>query len=196
MRILCNANFLEATIIDGKILPFQVARNGLVKRTRLVICNDEHELQGFYMMNSTVAGAKRPNTFCELKAIASCFYERFNRRDITKTFDDFVATDLINHTMQGKLGRKGWLEFDEALIDACPDVSVQVNQQYVDGNTVITHWTCSGTHTAAFYDQLPTGNVMCLSGISIDRIEAGKIKEHLTMADFTGFLQSFSCCGR
>lgn len=35
--------------------------------------------------------------YSEVKAIPSCLYETYNRKDLEKSFDDFIATDIINH---------------------------------------------------------------------------------------------------
>lgn len=132
------------------------------------------------------------NPYSEIKAIASCFYESYNRKDLEKTFDDFIAPDLVNHTMDGKLCRSEWLNFDKAFLAACPDLRLTVKEQFSEGNKVVTHWTCSGTHQAEFFGMAASGNTIQLTGISIDGIENGKIKEHFAMADFTQFMQQFA----
>ncbi len=129
--------------------------------------------------------------FSELKAIASCFYESYNRKDLEKSFENFIASDLINHTMGGRLCREMWLDFDKAFLAACPDLVMNIKQQFVEGNKVATYWSCTGTHKAEFYGMPPSGNSINLTAISIDDIENGKIKEHLTIADFTRFMQQF-----
>jgi steroid delta-isomerase-like uncharacterized protein len=129
--------------------------------------------------------------FSEYKAIASCFYESYNRKDFEKSFENFIAADLINHTMNGSLCREMWLDFDKAFLAACPDLVINIKEQFVEGNKVVTHWTCAGTHTETFYGTPPSGNAIRLTGISIDSIENGKIKEHLAVADFTRFMQQF-----
>ena len=129
--------------------------------------------------------------FSELKAIASCFYESYNRKDLEKSFENFIASDLINHTMGGSLCREMWLDFDKAFLAACPDLVLNIKQQFVEGNKVATYWSCTGTHKAEFYGMPPSGNSINLTAISIDDIENGKIKEHLTIADFTRFMQQF-----
>lgn len=132
------------------------------------------------------------NTFSELKAIASCFYESYNRKDLEKSFDDFIAPDLVNHTMGGCFDRNEWLNFDKAFLAACPNLTLTVKEQFSEGNRVVTHWTCSGTHMANFFGMVASGNTIQLTGISIDSIENGKIKEHFAMADFTQFMQQFA----
>jgi len=132
------------------------------------------------------------NTFSEYKAIACCFYEAYNRKDLEKSFDDFIAPDLVNHTMGGSLDRENWLNFDKAFLSACPDLEITIKEQFVEGNKVVTHWTCRGTHKADFFGMPASENPIRLTGISIDGIENGKIKEHFAMADFTQFMQQFA----
>jgi steroid delta-isomerase-like uncharacterized protein len=127
----------------------------------------------------------------EMKCIASAFYECYNRKDLEETFENFISTDLVNHTMGGTLDRQEWLKFDQAFLAACPDLELTVKEQFVDGNRVVTHWTCWGTHTWSFFGMAATGNTITLTGISIDGIENGKIKEHLAVADFTQFMTQF-----
>lgn len=129
--------------------------------------------------------------FSENKAIASCFYESYNRKDLEKSFDDFIAADLVNHTMGGSFDREEWLGFDKAFLAACPNLTLIVKEQFAEGNRVVTHWTCFGTHMADFFGMAASGNAIQLTGISIDSIENGKIKEHFAMADFTQFMQQF-----
>ena len=101
-------------------------------------------------------------------------------------------TDLVNHTMGGGFDREKWLNFDKAFLAACPDFKLTVKEQFAEGNRVVTHWVCNGTHTSDFFGMAASGNVIQLAGISIDGIENGKIKEHFAMADFTQFMQQFA----
>lgn len=127
----------------------------------------------------------------EIKTIARDFYESYNGKDLEKSFNDFIAIDLVNHTMGGGLDREKWLNFDSAFLRACPNLKLSVREQFAEGNRVVTHWSCSGTHTADFLGMAASGNAIQLVGISIDGIENGKIKEHFAMADFTQFMQQF-----
>jgi steroid delta-isomerase-like uncharacterized protein len=127
----------------------------------------------------------------DIKMISRNFYESYNGNDIDKSFSDFIANDLINHTMGGRLDREKWLNFDRAFLVACPDLRLTVKEQFAEGKRVVTHWTCSGTHTTDFLGIAASGNAIQLEGISIDGIENGKIKEHFALADFTQFMQQF-----
>ena len=126
------------------------------------------------------------------KEVALNFYESYNNKNIDKSFADFIAPDLINYTMGGGLGRNEWLEFDRALLAACPDLQLKVKEQLAEGNRVVTYWTFAGTHTGEFMEKSASNNTICLAGISIDTIEAGKITKHLAIADFTALMAQFS----
>ena len=127
----------------------------------------------------------------QIKLVALNFYESYNNSDLNKSFDDFIAIDLVNHTMGGSFDSEKWLNFDSAFLSACPNLKLTVKEQFSEGNTVVTHWTCSGTHTSDFLGMAASGNAIQLVGISIDGIENGKIKEHFALADFTQFMQQF-----
>ena len=127
-----------------------------------------------------------------LKTAARNFYESYNKKDLDKSFYDFVDADVINHTMDGSFVREKWLNFDKAVLTACPNLKLIIKEQFSEGDKVVTHWSCSGTHAAEFFGMAESGNKIQLVVISIDRIENGKIKEHLAMADFTEFMQQFA----
>lgn len=128
----------------------------------------------------------------EVKIIARDFYESYNSKDLDKSFHDFIAIDLINHTMGGGFNREKWLNFDKAFLSACPNLKLTVKEQFAEDNRVVTHWSCTGTHTADFLGMAASDNAIQLVGISIDGIENGKIKEHFALADFTQFMQQFA----
>jgi steroid delta-isomerase-like uncharacterized protein len=126
------------------------------------------------------------------KKIAHDFYESYNEYDMQKSFDRFIAANLVNHTMGGSLDREKWLNFDKAFVAACPELRLTLKDQIGEGDKVVTHWIMEGTHTADFMGMPASGNSIVLEGISIDKIEEGKIKEHFAMADFTLFMQQFT----
>jgi steroid delta-isomerase-like uncharacterized protein len=128
----------------------------------------------------------------DFKTVARNFYESYNGRNMNKAFDDYIAHDLVNHTMGGGFSREQWLQFDIDFLAACPDLRLTVKEQFAEGKRVVTHWICNGKHTGHFMGMAPSGNSIQLEGISIDTIEDAKIKEHLAMADFTQFMQQFS----
>jgi predicted ester cyclase len=128
----------------------------------------------------------------ENKAVSRNFVESYNQKDLDKSFDDYIAMDLINHTMGGGFTRQSWLDFDKAYLTAVPDNVTTVKDQLAEGDRVFTHFIMTGTHKGQFMDKTATGNKITFEAFVIDKIKDGKIIEHHTLADFTAFMMSFS----
>lgn len=131
-------------------------------------------------------------TTTDNKAVSRNFVESYNLKDLDKSFSDYLAVDLINHTMGGGFTRQAWLDFDKAYLTAVPDNVATVKAQIAEGDKVFTHFIMTGTHTGQFMDKPATGNKIILEGFMIDKIKDGKIVEHHTQADFTAMMMSFS----
>lgn len=75
------------------------------------------------------------------------------------------------------------------ILAAFPDVQTTLEDILVDGDKVVTRWTNRGTHTAPFMGVAPTGRQVSYTGISIDRLENGKIVESWRNSDMLGLLR-------
>ena len=78
-------------------------------------------------------------------------------------------------------GRAGasWKEQVIAMFAAGtpPDLHITIEDQIAEGDKVVTRWTWSFTHTVPFLGAAPTGKHISFTGISIYRLEGGKIVE-------------------
>ena len=61
--------------------------------------------------------------------------------------------------------------------------------QFGEGNMVATRWTGRGTHTGELMGIPPTGKQVTVVGITISRVEDGKVVEEWTNWDTLGMLQ-------
>jgi hypothetical protein len=86
----------------------------------------------------------------EVKIIAHDFCEGYNSKDLDKSFDDFVAIVLINHTMGARLRQGKWSNFYKDFLRTCPNLKPTVKEQFGEGSRLVTHWSCTGTHTTDF----------------------------------------------
>ena len=75
-------------------------------------------------------------------------------------------------------------------IASFPDMHVTTEDLIAEGDKVVERWTNSGSYTGApFFGAPPNGNKFSVGGISIYRIENGRIVEHWGEMDFLGLLQ-------
>ena len=58
-----------------------------------------------------------------------------------------------------------------------------------EGDKVVAHWRSRATHQGNYMDIPPTGNRIEFTGISVYRIEEGKIAQSWTVEDQFGLMQ-------
>ena len=64
-----------------------------------------------------------------------------------------------------------------------PDFKLEVNEAVQEGNLLVTHWTCTGTHQGEFQGMPATGNRIKITGMGLVRIENGKVVEEQVYFD-------------
>ena len=96
-----------------------------------------------------------------------------------------VARQLIETLWSGDLdaakehpGYWPGLHTFDYVRSAFPDLSADIKQQVVEGETVVTHVELSGTHTGPFLGAEPTGREGTWSVVYLDKFEDGKVVEH------------------
>jgi predicted ester cyclase len=72
---------------------------------------------------------------------------------------------------------------------AFPDLRIIIEDQVAEGDKVVTRWRGSGTHQGDLFGIAPTGNRVSLVGITINRIEGGKVAEEWQIFDALGMMQ-------
>jgi predicted ester cyclase len=82
-----------------------------------------------------------------------------------------------------------WRDFDKQLFPAFADFSSTVLDQVAEGNKVATRFVMGGTQTGEYLGIPPSGVRAEFSVTAFDLVENGKIIEHWSDVDFTGFLQ-------
>jgi steroid delta-isomerase-like uncharacterized protein len=105
--------------------------------------------------------------------------------------DDLVAEEYVGHdpTQPGPIrGRDGFKQFAAMYQSAFDDALVTIDDQVGEGDQVVTRWTGRGTHTGELMGIAPTGKEVTVSGITISRLEDGKIAEEWELMDALGML--------
>lgn len=60
---------------------------------------------------------------------------------------------------------------------AYPDFKLEVTDTVSEGDRLVVHWTVTGTHRGTFRGIAPTGKRIKISGVTLTRIENGKLAE-------------------
>jgi predicted ester cyclase len=70
-----------------------------------------------------------------------------------------------------------------------PDLESTIEDLIAERDKVVAHWRAQATHTGEYMGIPPTGNRVNFTGISIYRIEGGKIAESWGVSDLVGMMQ-------
>jgi steroid delta-isomerase-like uncharacterized protein len=114
----------------------------------------------------------------------------FNQKD-GSAFDAYFSTNLKDHALppgvpEGFQGRK---MFYAAMLAAFPDMQVQVEDVFGEGDKLVTRWSVRGTHQGEMMGIPPTGKQISVGGIAIDRFENGQSVEHWEVFNQMGLMQ-------
>jgi steroid delta-isomerase-like uncharacterized protein len=101
--------------------------------------------------------------------------------------DNFVAT-VVGAPEQIR-GPQGFREFVGIYRKAFPDLRITVDEQFAEGETVVTRWTATGTNEGELMGMPATGKQATTAGININRISGGKLVEGWGLFDQLGLLQ-------
>jgi steroid delta-isomerase-like uncharacterized protein len=129
----------------------------------------------------------------ENKRISRRIAEEGFSRGNEDVFDELVAENFVNHdpSVPPDLpsGREGIKALARFYRSAFPDAQLTVEDQIAEGDRVVTRYTARGTHQGDFAGVPPTGRQVTVTGITIDRIENGKLVESWNELNQLGMLQ-------
>jgi steroid delta-isomerase-like uncharacterized protein len=110
----------------------------------------------------------------KLKGTVQRFYERgWNEGDLS-VIDELFSPDYHDHdaaAQTGAGGLDGARQFIETFRTAIPDLHLEIQDQYGEGETVVTRWITTGTHRGTLMGVAGTDRPIEVSGISIDRFD-------------------------
>ena len=103
---------------------------------------------------------------------------------------EVYANDFILHEAgEDIVGIEGLTQFVSMMRSALPDLRITLEDDMAEGDKVVTRWIGQGTHQGELMGIAPTGNQVTITGITIHRIEDGKIVEEWENWDALGLMQ-------
>jgi steroid delta-isomerase-like uncharacterized protein len=112
------------------------------------------------------------------KALAQRSWEIVSQRN-PDLLEEVYAVDIVWHEPdQDVQGLEEAKQFYSMYLSAFPDLNATVEDVIAEGDKVVTRWTIRGTHQGEIEEfGPPTGKQVEIKGITIHRIEGGKIVE-------------------
>jgi len=96
--------------------------------------------------------------------------------------DQIVAPAYVEHEplLGERAGPGGIAQLSRSLRAAFPDGHFTINDQFAEGDRVVTRWAFRGTQFGAFAGIPASGKGVWLTGISVHRLADGMIQEGWT----------------
>jgi steroid delta-isomerase-like uncharacterized protein len=117
--------------------------------------------------------------------------EAFNEGRL-EVFDEVCSPDVVTHDPaepEDLRGIEGHKERVAGYRAAMSDLQVVFDDLIASGDKVVSRWTASGTNDGEMMGMPPTGKRVVITGISIDRYDAGgKLVETWDQWDNAGFM--------
>ncbi|MGO4290089.1 ester cyclase [Chitinophaga sp. RAB17] len=121
------------------------------------------------------------------KAVVKRFNEAFIIKGDLQAFEEIVAPDFINHT--GPVGNNDATATRDFIIKllrpAFPDIQLEILDMIAENDKVVTHKAFTGTFSAPFLGQQPTGKKATLRIIDIVQLKDGKYIAHWSIREIT-----------
>jgi len=102
---------------------------------------------------------------------------------------DFVSHQHSHPNMRDLRGVAALVAFVREFREAFPDFHDTIDDQVAEGDKVVTRFTSTGTHRGVLMGLQPTNRRVSWMGITIDRIEGGRIVEEWVSWDLFGMMQ-------
>ena len=106
--------------------------------------------------------------------------------------DEYVAEGYVEYNTASPepiRGPEGYRENVEMVRAAFPDLDVTTEDLIAEGDKVATRYTLRGTHQGQLMGIEPTGKEVEIEGISIGRLEDGRVVEGWSNIDVFGMMQ-------
>jgi steroid delta-isomerase-like uncharacterized protein len=105
--------------------------------------------------------------------------------------DEYYSENFISHNETPGIpqNREGLKMYAGMLRAAFSAGKISVDDQISEGDTVVTRWSSTSTHSGDFMGIPASGKEVAVTGISISRFDDGKIAEEWGEADMVGLMQ-------
>jgi steroid delta-isomerase-like uncharacterized protein len=101
----------------------------------------------------------------------------------------YAGNCILHEPDEDIVGIEGLTQYVSMMRSAFPDLRITLEDDMAEGDKVVSRWIAQGTHQGELMGAAPTGNQVTITGITIHRIEDGKIVEEWENWDALGLMQ-------
>ncbi len=118
------------------------------------------------------------------------FDEVLNRKNLD-AMEEIFAADVVYHSagapdINGLQALKAWVA---DYLNSVPDYKAAFKDSIAEGDRCMLRWSCKGTHRGVLFGLPPTGKRFTLSGMTVFRIQDGRVQEGWIERDSLGLFR-------
>ncbi|HVT72553.1 MAG TPA: ester cyclase [Lacunisphaera sp.] len=131
---------------------------------------------------ANTAAAEKQNVLDQFAALDAQDYKRYR---------ELMPEDAVIHIVGAPepFKREALIAFIQDYWKAFPDTAHTIREAVVEGDTVVLHVTCQGTHRGTYEGVAPTGKTIHYDGVHIVRFQQGRVHDWWIMDDSLGLMQ-------
>jgi steroid delta-isomerase-like uncharacterized protein len=123
--------------------------------------------------------------------------EIINKRMLDKFNDSNFTTNVVMHASPTDvIGIDSARAYYANYLTGFSDITFSIKEVFGMGNKLVKHWNFKGTHTGAFFGIPATGKKVDIDGVTLVRMESGKIAEERDFLDNLEFMQQLGLIPR
>jgi predicted ester cyclase len=125
------------------------------------------------------------------KSVSAHFFETYGKLHDVEGCNPLFSEESVIHstTAPGPMNFEAYKQLGYAFLAGFADLSVDILDQFEEGNKVATRVAWSGTHTGELNGIPPTGRSFRSEAIVIDHIVNGQIRERWDVSDMMTMMQ-------
>lgn len=144
--------------------------------------------------------AKQPtvdSVAANIKMYSHVWDEIINKRKLDLFNDTNFTKNVVMHTSPSDVvGIDSARAYYTNYVTGFPDVIFTIEDVFGMGNKLVKHWNFKGTHTGVFFGIPATGKKVDIGGVTLVRMEHGKIAEERDFFDNLEFMHQLGLIPR
>ena len=155
----------------------------------LFSCNSSHNEPGKETTVDTVAA--------NIKMYTNVWDEIINKRKLDKFNDSNFTKNVVMHASPTDVvGIDSARAYYANYLTGFSEVSFTIKDVFGMGNKLVKHWNFKGTHSGIFFGIPATNKKVDIDGVTLVRMENGKIAEERDFLDNLEFMQQLGLIPR
>jgi len=155
----------------------------------LFACNSSH--------SNTPEEATVDTVAANIKMYTDVWDEIINKRKLYKFDDTSFTKDVVMHASPTDIvGIDSARAYYANYLTGFSDIAFTIKDVFGMGNKLVKHWNFKGTHTGVFFGIPATNKKVDIDGVTLVRMENGKIAEERDFLDNLEFMQQLGLIPR